>query len=198
MIHEVLIVPGAGYCAPGLYQAGRRVDNLLEADVIDRYVRALVDELDNAGVRYKNQNQTRAGIFPNTFVLHCCLGWYDKPAKTLQCNKSQTYLANAEANGMAILVAEAMAHWGQTYVAYEHRGCNPVVDDGDKLLNAPGSSGLRLEPFLLNGPAAVGYCSKLEELGRDIGRVIADYIISSQQTARNRPSYIDGRLRPPG
>lgn len=195
MIHEVLIVPGAGYVGSGLYEVGRRVDNLAEADVIDRYIRAIVDELDNAGVRYRHQRQTQAGVYPNTFVLHCCLGWYDGPAKSPQCNKSQTFLARPEMNTVADLVAEAMGHWGQTYVAYEHRGCNPVVDAKDRLIGAPGACGLRLEPFMLNGPAAVGYCSKLEELGRDVGRVLTDYIISSQSAARNRPSYLNTHLK---
>lgn len=196
---EVLIIPAGDHASPiGRMRPPRRVDNLLEVEIIDRYVRAIVDELDDAGVRHRvlpvrrppgvEPSARHLGIFPGTLVLHCSLGWDDK--KRGASNKSAAFIGTDEASTLAVLVAETMAHWGQTYVAYEHRGCNPVVDGEDRLLAVEGASGLRLEPFMLNGPSAGLYAEKLEELGRDIGRVVSDFIIAQQEAARNRPSHI--------
>lgn len=61
-----------------------------------------------------------------------------------------------------------------------------MVDGDDESLRK-GNGGIRLEPFVLNGSSAAQYAQRLEELGRDIGRIIADYVIKGNHGANVKP-----------
>lgn len=199
-IHEVLIAPAAGYLsAAGKYTLGLSVDNMTEVSIVDKYCRGITDALDDSGVRNRTlpvrkppgikEGERHHGIMPNTLILHCRIGWCDKPpSKRPLYNKSRIFQGAGDYGELPELISETMAHWGQIYVIHGHQGCNPVVCDEDPLLKVEGTAGLRLEPFILNGPAAEQYCGKLEELGRDLGRTIADFIIAKDYHARNKPS----------
>jgi hypothetical protein len=186
MIHEVYIVPALGYDGER-YDRGHCIGTMSSLDVIDRYVAALYDELDTTGVRVRKAEtrkkpgvpygQRHCGISPNTLVLHCDAGWsYAKhPPKV---NRSRVLLGMPEASELGCLVGEAVVHWGKTYCCYFHAGITPIVDVDDPVIAVAGTVGLRLEPFQLNGPDVGAYMVKLETLGRDIGRAIADYILT--------------------
>ena len=203
-VHEVVIVPGAGYLsAEGIYTRGHQTDRVTELDVVDQYVRAIQDELDIGSIRHRTletrkrpgipEGSRHLGILPGSFVLHCKVSWNVRPpSKPNTTNRSRIFYGPGDAPPVAHLIEEILSHWGTLYVAHEHLCASPVEDACDPLLSVPGCVGLRLEPFALNGPNAELYFTKLEQLGRDIGRGVADYLINNQSHARMRPCTIDG------
>lgn len=195
-IHDILIVPAAGYSSPsGAYTLGKAFGNLTEMDLVDKYVHALTDELDDAGIRWRSlpvrkppgvpEDKRHEGIFSNTLVLHCCLGWMTKCSKV---NKSKLYFSKGSHHELPDLFSEAMAHWGQIYVSHGHQGGKPTIDEADPLLRIPESIGIRVEPFMLNGPELDLYVVQLQRLGRDLGRTLSDYMIHKSSSVRARPS----------
>ncbi len=175
--------------------------NMAETDVVDAYIRGLVDELDDCAVRHRimptrsapgvSLDQRAVGIMPHTLVLSCQVGWFKaSPAKMPTNNLSRIFYGARELFGLARQVSEAVGHWGQIYGGFDHRGAAACADKDDKLINAPETWGMRIEPFALNGPSAADYCKKLENLGRDIGRVLTTYLISRDE-GRSKPSTLD-------
>lgn len=170
-----------------------RLPSFTEVDAVDRYVRAMVDELDDCAIRtrvYKRKGENML-VLPGSLVLECRVGWFKgSAAKIPATNLSRVFYGNRESLYLAKQLAEAMGHWGELYGSH-HRGANAVADDGeDLLLKAEGAWGLRLEPFALNGPDALDYCKRLDNLGRDVGRVLTGYLMAKDQ-ARSRPSTLD-------
>lgn len=204
IIHEVVISPAAGHSVAGSYSRGHELENVCELDIVDRYVRSMCDELDHAAIRHRilpvrtppgiSEGTRHEAVLPNCLLLDCRLGWCDKPPSKRGANKSRIFMGQGAVSEMACLIGEAMAHWGHIYISHDHRGANPIVDQDSPMLTTKGVLGLRLEPFVLNGPDAKTYCTKLEELGRDIGRTIADYMIARNASSRSKPSSLNTSL----
>lgn len=185
IIHEVLLVPGAGSTdSEGRYTRGVSIPAIAEVDVVDRYVAAIVDELDNAGIRYRvmptrgcpgvREDARHAGILANTLVLHCKVGWVESKKIRMTYNTSMVHY-NALASDLGEMLSEVMREWGGLYL-YGHRSAKSGTEHPDQLLRIRGAPAARLEPFLLNGPNAIEYCAKLTNLGRDIGRALCTYL----------------------
>ncbi len=190
---EVCIVPSAGFLGPDAgYSYGLRDGNLTEVGIVDAYVRALADELDDAAVRHRVLDATRKkpGVAEDErhkTVLGCTLVLSCRIASG-QGGKSWTHYGTPDALPVAKLIAESMGQWGQLYVSHAHTRSNPLLQADDPLLTVTGSAGVQIAPFSIDAPDALVYASKLEQLGRDVGRTIADYIISQNMAAKIKPS----------
>jgi hypothetical protein len=152
---EVLLLP----------QSRGRIDGgMAETEIIKRYARALSDELDHCAIRHRLGDSPR----PWELTISLGLGWTEAK-KDLLTNRSRIWISDARASSLASLLAETLSHWGHTYIGLEHRSCKPVALQEEV-------AHVSLQPFQLNGLKAGVYAQKLEELGRDLGRTIADYI----------------------
>jgi len=179
------------------YSRGREDQNLSECDIVDRYVLGLQEELDECSIRHsicptrKPPGVTlkdRGTVFPHTLVLSCAVGWL-RPGKAPQSNISRVFYGQKEAGGIAKDMALALGAWGNIYTDYGHRSANAFMDPDDPVITGAGAWGLRLEPFAINGPHAIEYAKRLENLGRDIGRVVTDYLMLKDE-GRNKPSSL--------
>lgn len=161
-LHEVLLVPASQGRCEGL---------LAETEIIKRYARSLSDELDHCGIRHRLGEQAR----PWEFVVSLGLGW-TLAKKDLLTNRSRIWISDARASSVATFLAETLSHWGQLYAGVEHRSCKPIAKQEQ-------DAHIYIEPFELNGPKANAYAQRLEELGRDLGRTIADYVVREKSGA---------------
>ncbi len=200
-VHEILIYPGLGHYGCGVYNRGNAVGSLVEVDLIDTYVQAMADELDNSAIRHRIATTRRApgiptaeraeGIFPHTLVVHCRMGWNEAKKVKAAHNISQVYYG-PESAPLARQIAEVVGHWGGLYV-FGHKTAQAISDDEDELLAVPNTWGIRLEPFQLNAPKAEEYAMRLGQLGRDVGRFLADW---SREKDHNAAIKIQGYLNP--
>lgn len=165
---------------------GRAIGKLAEALIIRRYMQSLSDELEDCSIRHRTASKDKDGAWvvqPHEFIIHCALGWSMKPpSKQPTENGSKVYIRHHETSIIGVQVAEALSHWGQVYCCHGHRCTRPVIDNADDVI-ALGMGGIRVEPFVLNGPHADTYAQRLEPLGRDLGRCVADYITAMKQPA---------------
>ncbi len=155
-IHEILLVPAS---------QGRVNGVMSETEIVRRYVRAVSDELDHCAVRHRIGQDQR----PWEFTLSLGLGWLLSKKEPLT-NRSRLWISDARSSPIGVLLAETLSHWGTTYIGLEHRSCKPVA-------RQDAVSHIHIEPFELNGLRAASYAQRLEELGRDIGRTLADYVV---------------------
>jgi hypothetical protein len=185
-IHSVLIVPDLGHCGAGRYDRGRSIGRFAELDAIDGYVEAFAEELDNDGVRVATLPtrsnpgvplEHRAGrVEANQLVIHCCAGWGDFGDKTHTVkNITRVHYGSGGARELAEEISEAASEWGQCYV-FGHRTANPDNRKADPLLSVKGALGIRIEPFLLDGPDADTYLAHLHRLGVALGRAVSSYL----------------------
>ena len=181
--HSVLVVPAHGHCdADGRYDHGRRYGRFSQMDVVDGYMHSLIDELDGDGVRHEVMpTRTHPGVCAqdrprfveaNHLVLHLCAGFSQDPPKTK--NMTSVYYGSPQARDIAEEISEAIAEWGHCYV-WGHKTANPQLSS-DPLLQVKGSLGVRIEPFVLNGPDSDLYLAKLPQLGTCIGRALVGYL----------------------
>ena len=191
-IHEILIIPAAGHGGPGVYSRGATIDTLAEVDIVDQYVRSLVDELDQSSIRHRVVPTRRAPGTPENsrfdlvqdhiLPIVCSVGWDPSKNKLSSANISTVRFGLDMPHAFAAGLVDAMAHWGSLYV-HGHRRSTP--------LGAEGVRGIVLEPFRINGPSALQYAAKLDKLGRDLGRYIADYcFMKNTGTAIRAPSLL--------
>lgn len=190
-IHEVVIVPNAGHHGPGVYTRGHTVDALAEVDLVDHYVRSLVDELDQSAIRHRVvptrkapgiAEERRYEATAESLVIVCSIGWDKSVNKSAQANTSSVRFPSQLPMGLVAGLADTIAHWGGLYV-HGHRRGTPVQVEGLKAV--------WLEPFRINGPDAYAYAAKLGKLGHDLGRFIADYCVGKNtHTAIRAPSLL--------
>lgn len=192
-IHEIVIIPSAGHLGPGVYTRGHTVDAMAEVDLVDQYVRSLIDELDQSLVRHRVVPTRKGpGILPdrryegtseaNALPLLCSIGWDKSVNKSATTNASAVRFSPAVSSILASGLVDVMAHWGALYV-HGHKRSTPVQDEGVR--------GIVIEPFRINGPNAVQYAARLDKLGRDLGRFIADYCLGKNTgTAIRAPSLL--------
>lgn len=156
---------------------------LHETDIVDAYVAALSDELELRRIRHRIM-PTRSvpgvapadrhrQIEPNDLVLSCRVGWENRPQ--MRANWSQVIFGMGASNKLARIVSDALGTWGRCYV-FGHESRNPVRDPVDALLNVPGSRGLEVIPFAINGTGAIEYAKRLKTLGRDLAWAIHEYL----------------------
>jgi hypothetical protein len=193
-IHEIVLIPSAGHLGPGVYTRGHTVDAMAEVDLVDQYLRSLVDELDQSSIRYRVVPTRKGpGVAPerrydgvaeaNALPILCGIGWDKSVNKSAGTNTSAVRFAGGVSSALAAGLVETMAHWGALYV-HGHRRSTPVQDESMR-------GGLIIEPFRLNGPDAVQYAARLDKLGRDLGRFIADYCLGKNTgTAIRAPSLL--------
>ncbi len=192
-IHEIVLIPSAGHLGPGVYTRGHSVDAMAEVELVDHYVRSFVDELDQSSIRYRVvPTRNGPGIAPehwydgtaeaNSLPILCSIGWDKSVHRSAATNTSSVRFSPAVSSALASGIVETMAHWGSLYV-HGHRRSTPVEDEAVK--------GIVLEPFRINGPAAAQYAARLDKLGRDLGRFIADYCLGKKTgTAIRAPSLL--------
>jgi len=196
-----VIVPSRGWAGDdGGYCRGNDIGWTSEADLVDLYVSYLADILDQEGIRHSILGTRKAPgiraadrhtmIPVNSLVLHCAMGWHRNHIKQdLGANISRTFYQLATAYALARDVAEAIGQWGDLTV-HGHRCGKPQQDTGDKLLCPDGSQGIRIEPFLINGPGIQDYAKHMARLGRDIGMAVAEYCREIQQGVLVRTAVI--------
>jgi len=192
-IHTVYIVPAFGHSdALGAYTRGQAFGRYCEMDVVDGYLHTLTEELDSDGIRFEVMPTRRAPgvveplryrhVEPHSLVLHLCSGVTDKAPHAK--NISHVYHGGGPSKDIALEISDAVFEWGQCTV-FGHRKANPCEHKNDPLLTAPGALGVRIEPFLLNGPDAGDYMTRLANLGVCIGRAVSSYLmVRSQARAR--------------
>ncbi len=89
-------------------------------DLVDRYSKALAEELDNSAIRHRvaptrkapgiSREAFRASVFPNTLVIECRVGWNDaKKAKPMR-NFSAVATAGAVSERLARRLSDVIAH----------------------------------------------------------------------------------------
>lgn len=191
-IHEILIIPAAGHGGPGCYSRGHTVDAYAEVDLVDHYVRSLIDELDQSSIRHRlvptrrapgtsdEDRYDMAGV--NVLPVVCAIGWDASINKVAAANTSTVRFSPDIPTTLASGLVDAMAHWGALYV-HGHKRSTPVQSATVR--------GLILEPFKINGPNANQYAARLDALGRDIGRFLADYCVGRDTgTAVRAPSLL--------
>lgn len=178
---------------PGLYTRGHSVDAMAEVELVDQYVRSLVDELDQSSIRYRVvPTRRQPGVPPehrydgidesHALPILCSIGWDKSVNKSAATNASSVRFHGSVPSALAFGLVDAMAHWGALY-AHGHRRSTPVQDDNAR--------GIILEPFRINGPDAALYAARLDRLGRDLGRFIADYCVGKNTgTAIRAPSFL--------
>lgn len=183
-LHEFCLIPSAGHMGNGTYWRGAEDKNLTELDLVDRYLLPLKDELDQCGIRFSvaptrsapgMTEEERYNVFDHVMPVMCAIGSYQtvksnaKKGQTVRIrpahNSSAVYYGAEVPRKLYELVSEAVGHWGGLYV-HGHKTAAPIEHLG---------RGLILEPFIIDGPSAIEYAAKLDRLGRDIGRAIADY-----------------------
>jgi hypothetical protein len=170
--------------------AGRVMGRLIEGEILRHYIRAISDELDNSSIRHRIADDTR----PWEFVISCGLGWHEG-RKEANTNRSKVWIASNETSILGSLIAEALSHWGQTYISLDHKSCRPVVKMQDNIL-FKGQGGIHIEPFQINAHNGELYAQRLEQLGRDIGRCLADYAIKGSPGIRIKPMEYGDFPRP--
>lgn len=192
-IHEIVLIPSAGHLGPGVYTRGHTVDAMAEVDLVDQYVRSLVDELDQSSIRYRVVPTRKCpGIEPGrrydstaeakSLPILCTIGWDKSVNKSADANRSAVRFSGSVPSALAYGLVETMAHWGSLYV-HGHRQSTPVQDQS--------LPGIVLEPFRINGPSAMQYAARLDKLGRDLGRFIVDYCLGKNTgTAIRAPSLL--------
>lgn len=172
-LHEFRIVPSAGHSGPGRYDRGSTHKNLSEVDLVDRYVSRLKDELEEERIRYTIAptrappgivEEQRTNTLDHVMPIVCAVGYNPAPKLKLAANSSIVFYGADVPKRLYLLLSEVIGHWGSLYV-HGHRAVAPQ----------PCERGLRLEPFLINGPSALEYAARLDRLGRDIGRALSDY-----------------------
>ncbi len=181
-IHEIILIPGAGHSGHGLYERGHIVEAYAEVDLVDVYARTIREELDNSLIRYRVVNTRKApgtplgarhnDVFPHCLPLDLTVGWNEGKVKPLHNHSAISAHPNAPARLVAQL-AETLRHWGGLYV-HGHRCLEPTEKK---------TAGITLAPFVINGRHADGYAKHLDKLGRDLGRVIVDFLRSRSDDA---------------
>jgi hypothetical protein len=179
-IHDILLVPSEGRFGPGSYSRGVSLPQIAEVEVVDIYMKYIIDELDGHGVRHK-VCPTRAGdglpeadrgkgASPYTLILHCAVG--DISVHQGQTTNISRVVYSGVGKSCAEEMSDCLAEWGGLYV-HSHKRANPQVA---KDMVAPAEClTMRLEPFALNGPHAGEYLQRLAVLGRDIGRLLCEW-----------------------
>lgn len=189
-ISEIVIVPGAGHLGPGTYSRGHALGMYAEVDLVDTYVQALVDELDGNRVRHRVLD-TRTGpgvpadvhltaVYPGSLVLVCGCGW-NAAKKVKAAHNASAVTSTKAAAPLARDLAAVLGHWGGLYV-FGHRTENAAVAS-DPFFPQDGF-GIRLEPLQVNGPSVGDYGRWLGNLGRDIGRHLAEWLEGRGAVAR--------------
>ncbi len=172
-LHQFHIVPSAGHFGPGQYDRGHEHRNLAEIDLVDRYVLPMKDELDQERIRFSIaptrsppgvSAEERLNTLEHIMPIVCAIGVSRATKIKPAYNLSTVYYGSDVPKRLYNLLAEVVGHWGALYV-HGHKTAGAV----------PGDRGIRIEPFMINGPAALEYAARLDRLGRDIGRAISDY-----------------------
>lgn len=172
-------MPSAGYAgAADKYIRGYSHGNICEVDIVDRYVASLVDELNEGGIRHRVVNTRKApgtalearfsGYLDWQLPIECAVGINESKKIKQQYNSSFVY---GNANVPRIFLDElsdVVGHWGALYV-HGHKTAAP---------RGQPQYGIRIEPFIINGPSAEEYARRLDKLGRDIGRFLVDFLRS--------------------
>lgn len=191
-IHEILIIPAAGHGGPGVYSRGHQIDALCEVDLVDQYVRSLIDELDQSSIRHRIISTRKPPGTPEALRYEtagvavlpvvCSIGWDNSHNKLSAANGSVIKFGLDIPGALTAGLADVVAHWGSLYV-HGHRRSTPVGSEKVQ--------GIVIEPFRINGPGALQYAARLDKLGRDIGRYLADYCVGKNTgTAIRAPSLL--------
>ncbi len=173
-IHSIVLIPGAGHSGPGVYDRGHVIGNMAEVDLVDIYVRTIVEEFENSLLRHRVVPTRKAPgthiddrydeIFEYELPVLCKMGWNDIKKGRAMSNFSSVYAGEDVPLGLAREVADVMRHWGQLYV-HGHRTSDVIQQK---------ARGLTLVPFQINGHEADSYAKHLDKLGRDLGKTLVD------------------------
>lgn len=187
---RVIIVPGLGFSGGSAnYVRGGSIGKLSEIDVIDLYLPTLIDVLEQNRIMFDVENTRVAkcgsGYFPvNALIAHLKCGWIE-PSKR-QTNITKSFYSTVGSKSFAYELGESVGEWGSCSV-FGHQVANPAKIANDSIITSEHSIAASIEPFALNGPSAEIYCTRLPQLGRDIGICISSYIERTARGAINIP-----------
>lgn len=181
-IHEIIIIPGAGHFAPGVFDRGHVTERYCEYELVHKYAATLIDELDNSKIRHRVVNTKKAPgtsaenrfnlVTENSLAIELKIGWNEKKAKEVD-NISRLFYGPTVPHKLAAGLADVMGHWGLLYV-YGHKRGNPL---------ATKHPGIVIEPFLLNGANADEYAKRIDKLGHDLASFLSEYLKSRSDNA---------------
>lgn len=200
-VNQITIVPSAGWSTDdGKYSRGHDIGWTAEVDLVDAYVSYLADTLEQEGIRHTLLNTRKYPGIPdssraqainvNTLVIHCAVGFHKNFENVaLDANVSRVFYHLSSTYTLARDLAEAVGQWGELTV-HGHRAGKAAQDRQDALLFPEGSQGVRVEPYLINGPSVAEYTKHMARLGRDLGNTIAAYCREVNQGVQHRTAVI--------
>lgn len=183
---KIVLVPYGGHSnSVGGFERGRVSGSLVEADLIDKFVPAICEELETEGIIHQviptrdkpgvPMDKRFTWIDPRSLVVHLRLGEVPEGDPTVTANRSLVYYNTRRSKEIATHLIEAMGEWGRCFVP-GHQACRPRDKDDDVLLRIQETQGVRIEPFAVNGPEAETYACYLEQLGRAVGASLAFFM----------------------
>lgn len=195
-IHEVVLVPGCGHSTDtGEYDRGRSIARISEVDAVAIYARALAEELEAENIRYRvlpthekpgiRYSERHTHVGEKNLVMHLRVGFHkiSKPNE-LKYNVSHVFYGNKDDSFLARVVSDCLNDWGNCS-SFGHRRANPGPDYEDLVISNPKNKGIRIEPFIINGPNLDDYFMRLSHLGRDLGRCIS-FFLRDDETIKAR------------
>lgn len=184
MIHEVLIVPGAGYGGDEGYDPGHRSGALHEYDLLKRLVADLSDQLELQRIRHQvlpvmaspgiPVSERPQHFQPNQLVCNLRLGWESRNRPDLPNWSQVTYGAGTSVR-LAKIVTDAVGQWGRCYV-HGHQTRNPVRNTRNATLNVAETAGMLVVPFAVNGRQAHEYGRRLKALAESLAWAFDEYL----------------------
>lgn len=173
-VHQVVIVPGyrdVPFVKAEKLEIFRRYGQF---DLLNRCATYCTMRLNQEGVRNLVLTPDVNGEMPtppaSSIIVFLNFGWLDAKYKT---NISSIYFSPEHSRELARNVMETLSEWG-TCTVFGHRRANPKLGE-EKHALPEGQMSLRCEPFCANGPYAAEYAARMNFLGDDLGRVLANF-----------------------
>ncbi len=170
-INQVVLVPGV----PRVGDHGHTFGHYSEKEAIYEYVESTLEHLEEDRVA-ASIHETGGLIMPNTLLVHCFLGW-EKPNSKAKSNIATIGFQGTEALPLANMLCESLSEWGKSYVDYHHKTANPRPEDQSPEGNLPGTIGVFIRPFKLNGMQIDTYMRNADTLGRTIAYCVHEFIL---------------------
>lgn len=185
--NHIYVLPGHGHLGKGAdYDRGEAINLIAEAEIIDGYVRTMVEEFENERLRYTLIETRKAPGFSlperlaqipqESLVISCHVGWNTKKAIM---NMSQVLYNFHEIKTLAEKLSYTSSQWGRR-VSWTHSDGGPRQHHKEALA-LKDSLVVEIEPFLLNLEGGYEYCKHLASLGKELGETIAIWVKSKNQ-----------------
>lgn len=195
-INQILLIPGAGWSSDdGTYTRGHAVPSIAEVDIVDICLRSVVDIFEEYGVRYSVlPTRSQPGVKtsergrhcdPHTLLVDLSIAWFARPRTT---NESFVCFHDRHGESVAQIVCDALSDWGNCS-AFGHRVCVPKLSEKHPAIVHEGCLGVHIEPFAINGPRGAEYLPRLNELGRDLGHALTEWMVTRGANRASAPAW---------